>query len=688
LGDRKVLAAAVALAVLGVGSLARAQDAAPPPAPADEDAGVTSYPAALFAEFRPTTARGMLDLVPGFVFDGGDSSVRGFAGAAGNVLIDGERPPSRGDSLSSILDRIPAEAVLRIDLVRGGAGGIDMQGKTLVANVIRRKSQGLTGSVLAAATVFDDSGIYYRSENQIQRRANGRSLEGSLTIEGQDLPLHNRRIRTAPSGDLLLKGVAAGKGSPRTYTATGAFETPLGGGNLRVNLRAQRQQQHYHQDERLIFPGGETLDRFLDHQTSGEAGARYTRKLGRVWSLEAVAFQRLFADVNSDAYTTPDFASLSTTHKRSGESIANAKLTRSLGPAWTLEAGAETAYNFVDTDLGFFQDGQDLDLAGDVTRVHELRGEAFTTATWKPRPKLSIEAGLRFEHSVITADGTAGEARSAFSYPKPRLVVSWTPTGNQEVQLRIERTVDQLSFDAFAASASFTTGTFGVGNAHIEPQKNWTFDARYAYRFAKQGSFSLEFTHQEIYDLVSSIVVFIPSPGGGPPAPFSFNVNLPHQYRDFVEFDAALPLDDLGIAGGLLTVRQQWRRSQMTDAITGLHRRIGGDRPFEWSVTLSQNILDGRISWSLSANGQAKNRGFTAQQATYGWYDPQFNASMNWKPTGKLTVSVGANNFGGGHNFNGFWLYAGPRALSPILFREDSESRIRRNVFLTVRRAF
>jgi hypothetical protein len=176
LGDRRVLGTAAALAVMAAAGLARAQE--PPPAPVgEEESGVTSYPASYFAEFRPTTALDMLGRIPGFTFDGGDSSIRGFAGAAGNVLIDGERPPSRGDSLSSVLGRIPAGNVVRIDIVRGGAAGIDMQGKTVVANVIRRKASGLTGSVLGTATVFDDSGIYYRNENQIQRRAGGRSLD-------------------------------------------------------------------------------------------------------------------------------------------------------------------------------------------------------------------------------------------------------------------------------------------------------------------------------------------------------------------------------------------------------------------------------------------------------------------------------------------------------------------------------
>ena len=65
-------------------------------------------------------------------------AVRGFGGAAGNVLIDGERPATKDDSLDQILNRIPASAVARIEVIRGGAPGIDMQGKTVIANVVRR----------------------------------------------------------------------------------------------------------------------------------------------------------------------------------------------------------------------------------------------------------------------------------------------------------------------------------------------------------------------------------------------------------------------------------------------------------------------------------------------------------------------------------------------------------------------
>ena len=79
----------------------------------------------------------MINRLPGFEFNDG-TSARGFAGTAGNVLIDGQRPTSKTDDVQSILTRLPASDVDQIDIIRGGAPGIDMQGQTVIANVIRK----------------------------------------------------------------------------------------------------------------------------------------------------------------------------------------------------------------------------------------------------------------------------------------------------------------------------------------------------------------------------------------------------------------------------------------------------------------------------------------------------------------------------------------------------------------------
>ena len=79
-----------ALALTGV---AYAQE--PPTTPAQQAAAAanssdrTAYDAAFFAQFNPQNALDMINQTPGFSLNGGEDR-RGFSGAVGNLLIDGE----------------------------------------------------------------------------------------------------------------------------------------------------------------------------------------------------------------------------------------------------------------------------------------------------------------------------------------------------------------------------------------------------------------------------------------------------------------------------------------------------------------------------------------------------------------------------------------------------------------------
>ncbi len=103
--------------------------------PDDSDAQVVSYPASFFERYQPSTALEIVNQVPGFILNDGDSE-RGFGGSVGNVLINDRRPSAKQDPPSQILSRIPASLVERVELIRGQVRNIDLQGFTVVANVI------------------------------------------------------------------------------------------------------------------------------------------------------------------------------------------------------------------------------------------------------------------------------------------------------------------------------------------------------------------------------------------------------------------------------------------------------------------------------------------------------------------------------------------------------------------------
>src|SRR5206468_10656981 len=113
----RVLMASASLAAVLVSSGAFAQapgtSAAQQP-PAAQASRITTYDAAFFAKYAPRTAYDIVQRIPGFTLDLGANNnnngadIRGFAGVAGNVVVNGQRPSTKSETLDAYLSRIPA----------------------------------------------------------------------------------------------------------------------------------------------------------------------------------------------------------------------------------------------------------------------------------------------------------------------------------------------------------------------------------------------------------------------------------------------------------------------------------------------------------------------------------------------------------------------------------------------------
>ncbi len=653
------------------------------------DPNVTSYPAAFFTEFRSVTAYDMIGRIPGFQFDGGTAG-RGFAGTVGNILIDGERPPVRSDSLASILSRIPASQVVRIDIVRAGAGGIDMQGKAVVANVIRRPDGGVSGSASATLSADTRGRLQPNVNLQVRRQWDGRSLEGSLsgfTGEGDDRSLRERR---SPAGDLMLLARSQGVFDFHGLSGTTVYEGPLAGGRIRLNGLIDINGSGYDGEDVLIVPFGREINLSDSTQTKGEIGLRWTRSLPRGMTLEILGSQQLIDSESAGAYDTPDFTSASFSDGWRGESIGSgslkfASLETPYG-AIDFEAGSEVAFNFVETGSSYRLDGSPLLLPGDDTRVEELRSESFVSAVWAPRDNLSVTGALRYERSRITATGTAGDAETDLSFLKPRLNVAWTPAAGHQLAFKLERNVDQLSFGAFQASAAFSTGVFGRGNPDIRPAQIWLAQARYERVFGRQGSFVAELTHENFDDVLGVVVILETPPGETTPRQYNVTRNVGTATRDTAKFTGRLPLDDYGMGGGIASATLQIRQSETQDPVTFVDRRLSNEVPVTLSVGLSQNLISQRINWSVSVSSNQPSRGYGPRFLSRSSSDPSFNASLSWRPDARLSLSGGLNVSGGSDGE--YSLFAAPRGTGVPLYTEASRYDGAISAYVSARRSF
>jgi outer membrane receptor protein involved in Fe transport len=653
-----------------------------------QGANVTSYSSAFFARFRPNTAMDMIKRIPGFAFNGG-SGARGFSGTGGNVLIDGERPPSRDDSLSSVIGRIPSEGVERIDIIRGGAEGIDMQGLPIIANIIRKPDVGWTGAFSASASVNEPGNLSGGSTLQLRNQSNGQMFEGSLDVGAGDGSDSNRRWRIAPDGGLLLLGEAGSTNDYQDIHAKGAWETDLFGGRLRANGAAGVETSSSGSLEDLVVPGGVQIRASESHETEGEAGIRYTRELSGGHALEFVGFQSLEQDERESLFNTPDFTSGSGSESFSGESIVSASIKAASSGDWSFDGGGEAVYNFSDSSRSRALNGQPFELDGDESEIEELRGEAFGSATWAPSDELSVETGLRYEWSRINAAVGENTSEKQLDFFKPRVNVSWAPDDGQQWGLQVERVVEQLDFGAFASSAEFDEEVFGVGNADIEPQKLWVVDARYEHQFGGQNSLVVGFVHTRIEDFLGRTVVTLPpADPADPPSTFEIDRNLGVATRDALELDATMELDSLGMEGGIFSFGVDLRDSNVADPVTGEERLLSNQDEWAWNLSLQQILADGNFRWSISMNDNADTLSWSPRSVEDGHGGPFLGANVSWKPSPGWTLGASLNNLIAEDASFDRVFYDAPRNTGSPEYVEYRTSDSIRSMNVSVRRDF
>jgi outer membrane receptor protein involved in Fe transport len=599
-------------------------------APSQEQ-GVVSYPASFFATQNANNADDMLGRIPGFSLDTG-ASVRGFEGAAGNVLINGQRPATKTDSLDTILTRIPVSRVERIDIIRGGAPGIDMQGKTVIANVIL-KAGGAPKALLAMSNYLVRDGRYF--VNNFRAEASGAfgprswELAGRIGSSPDDAVSKGRSLQTFGDGSPAEQALLDSKGLDLNGAVTGAFETPLAGGRARINGRFYQEKFKEPETDTFIAPAPEVRSfGFTQKTTDTEIGGRFSRPFGGSTDFELVALRTTRhrdTDSSSDVQAVvTDFFN----RQISSERILRGVVKQRFGQRISAELGVENALNKLDSRTRFTQAGADVPLPAANVQVEENRTEAFVKATWRPLDPLTLDAGLRYETSDISSTGDVRLAKS-LQYPKPRIAVTWLVRPGSQLRLRFEREVSQLDFNDFVASSNLASGV-GVtaGNPDLNPQQAWTSEATIEQLVWKGATVTVTGRHQQLSDVVDRGPVF-----AADGTVFDTPTNIGSGTEDDIIVGYTLPTDRWGWKGGLFKGDYTRRWSAVTDPTTGQRRAISGQHPVDWDISFSQDIPQHQLYVGVDLYGGFRRDYYrfnlveTIKLATY------VRPYLEWKPT-------------------------------------------------------
>lgn len=582
------------------------------------------YEAAFFAQYNPQNANDMVNQTPGFTLDGGDDR-RGFSGAVGNLLIDGLRPSTKSQSLGAILSRIPANQVVRIEVLRGAAVAGDASGQSVLVNIVRTPSAG-SGLWEAGFELASHNGPAPRAEVSYSGR-NGQFEYGlgiSVFSQYRDLPGWRRFYDAA--------GVYTGRAetpSPREFSETGAtgnFALPLFGGRLSAN--AQFETSSFHADNDFFFfgaadvPDFNLLTDFNEDESEYEVGLNWDRDFGP-WQLGLIGLiNREKSESTEDVELEDGFGVLQETQlqeveQESGETIFRASLARALNTRHRIEFGGEVAFNTLDQALAFtIDDGggpTPIAIPNSNVLVEEERAELFGSHTWQPAERWSVESRFAWETSTLTFTGD-DEDETELSFWKPSVQVSRTFGENNQARLRIYRDVGQLDFGDFVSVAGIADALINGGNTDLEPPSSWRAELGTDFRFQGGAALSMTLAYHDITDAQDLVLLTAPNPDEDPLDPDD----------DFILFDAPGNIGDAElwmlnvnysqplsfIPGGRLTVTGYLRESEVTDPVTGEIRTLSYTPESQVEINFRQDLPNLRFAWGVSVFQEGETQAY------------------------------------------------------------------------------
>ena len=653
------------------------------PIAGDLQKGVVNYRPEFFTKVRPGTALDMITWLPGFTFED-TRDMRGLEGSTGNVLIDGKPPTSKTDTLQSVLRRIPASQVERVDIIVGGAPGVDMHGRTVIANVVLKV--GATKRRVVSVHSYVD--LHGRASPDVSistsEKHDGKVIEGSLEV-ARNIAIfptygYGPWVRRDGTGaELFRANTSFNVGGPFVI-GSGVYEFPLAGGRLRVNGSGRYIRGLQDELDTLVPGPGVYSFNLKETYRQGELGVRYERTRGR-FTLETQVLERLTAHQIAQDSRRPPAPTTFLTAADESESVARALLRFKPTDKFTLESFVEGALNGIDTLSSGTQDGAPVILPSADVRIREHRGEAGATMNWKPNARFSLDLAMKVETSTLVATRDV-ELSRRFTYPKPRAAITWSLDKSTQLRLRAEHEVGQLSYGNFVSFTEYESGQVRVGNTNLRPQRSWTAEAVVERQFWTGGALVLTVRQKALRDVID--VAPVSSSAGL----FGTFANIGDGHETDLIANLTLPLKPLGLDRATLKATVTRAHARVADPVTGQERQLALLPEWQGELHFAQDFPQWKLNWGVDAfyRGAATLYRPFGNEATGGW--PHVNVFIEYRPTPPLTLRLEVQNLPGAHTPLIVSNYAGLRGASALNYVDDKRLSVGPIVFVRARRTF
>ncbi len=590
----------------------------------ESTAPTLSYDQGYFQRFEPVSAGDALKRVPSVTFlsdvlESDGARLRGLDPGYTQILINGERVPGASADRSFFVDRIPAELLERIEIIRAPSANRSGDAMAGSLNIVLRDSASLDGGyVRGGLTYYDDKefaenfGFYWGGA-----LGEGRLLIGA-NVQGRRAPKEKLSKRyDAPGGTLqnIEDQIDVRDGTDYSFNAN--YVTPFAGGELTLDgyfVRTDRLQD----EDSIEYRSGirndanlETInDNDLDILTDSWSlrgkfvvemlGGESKFKLGySAVTDEQFEFEKELEFLR-DGTAFPDADRF--THEEIDTDLEDSELSAEFEHERDL-AGTKLTfglqYNAKDRDLGLLEvrsrfnvlpnpntNGATFPAPGVFTvqndvdvNIEETRLDPFVMLSGKT-DGIRWEVGLRYETTETTiTDDSLGVAPAdritendyTVLLPSANLRIKVGDGGR--INLSAARTVRRPNFDKLQPVLlieEYGDDDF-IGNPDLKPETAWGFDIGYERRLGARGIVGVNFFYRDVTDLIEDVNTGLEGDGG--PGTFIYTVdNVGDGTVMGLEFDLSTPLTAIGLDNTGVFFNYSWLDSEVTD--------FAGDRRF------------------------------------------------------------------------------------------------------------
>ncbi len=483
---------------------------------ATEDEATVTYPASFFAQYNPVSVNDMLNVIPGISLALESNEVRSFngadrgLGASEQILINGKRMAGKANEASSQLDRISADQVQYIEIIRGTSGELDVRNTGQLVNIVLFESE-------SSSSISTEVGMTHFHDGSVEPL-------GTFSFSGQ----------TGRLDYLLSAQVAAGYEALESYEIS-VIPPGLGLNDVR-EIERNREQTTYTLNSniayqispasRIAFNGlyrendppadlVRTITNFQnapptilvereelpatsdnwefggDYEYNFDSGGKYKILFIVNESNNAVTRERFV----SDGLGGPEAKNLFLdTSSRERERIVRTSYAWDLVEGQNLELGIERAQTILDSSLKIGLPIPGIPSADHggltpipqpnaVATVEEIRYEGFAFHNWQINQRMSLESSLLYEDSEISQSGDVNRSRS-FDFLKPKVDFRFNMSSTFQLRMSAELDVSQLRFSDFSAAANDRDETQDTiaGNPGLEQEQVWRYNVNLDYR--------------------------------------------------------------------------------------------------------------------------------------------------------------------------------------------------------------